>query len=497
MPGLKLNHVERVYEKAKEFRIINDFIAEQKNKGRSDRQLANIKLSKKRPLIVGGVQYQLSHSFLLILDQNNNHQLTPLLLTHGRHQLHPRDPSSFPEPSGLLSANDCGRIKRIEDEHNQTRFVKIIHIQDPETKLRYRTSWLARLILTIKGFFKQLRAAFAIEVAILSHPQHKGLHAAFTLQQPNLFKRFLLWLGLFEPKRYIVMPDGAPLQTPRFFPKFYLEASKPPLGSPPRLLYTPLGDIPLPMTLHKISKRLDCAEQLAKAYANLHVQRYAHLDIKGENIMIAQRGSVTIATPFNFSVAAPIGKALQKGMRHKTAVYTAPELQGPAFWAAVFPATDNHSKIKLKKLQAQAQTAGVKDNHIVTGQEDVYSLGMVCTLEFKLNQLGHAGLNNVIQEMTQPDPNKRPTMKKVHEQLQIIRQTLTEQQETAMEWIANGAPQRPSVTSTPRSSRASPSPLRRLSMPRRGGSTCSHSQREHSDAKKELDAARALRVGPS
>jgi hypothetical protein len=100
----------RIANKAEEFRMIHAFIQEQKRKGRSDAQLANWKLSRKRALTVGGKQYQLSHSFLLILDQKNHHQLTPLLLTHGKHKNINPTALSAGERVGLLGTGAFGRV---------------------------------------------------------------------------------------------------------------------------------------------------------------------------------------------------------------------------------------------------------------------------------------------------------------------------------------------------------------------------------------------------
>jgi serine/threonine protein kinase len=364
-----------------------------------------------------------------------------LLLTHGKRENIATSALASGEVVGLRGAGALGRVKDVETEEGHKFVVKVIHFHNPDVKAQYKGSWFIRLVLKIKGVFAELRRVFWVEAAVLlGDSRRQGLHDAFEIKESNIFKRFLLWLGLFVPKRYIVMPElqGAPLQIDA---NWDLGIELAMSNGAPQLIFRREYNVPVPFSLQgDIGPRLECVLQLAKAYATLHAQGWAHLDIKGHNVMYCvTEESANVFTPFDFGAAVRIGSRIGKGDVHGTPLYMAPELQNAAFWAAVIPAKDFKSGRQLGGLQALARRHGVIDRPVITGKEDVYSLGRFFVLELKLNQLGHAGLNDLIQEMTQRDPGKRPTMAEVARRLPAIINNLTEAEKASMQTAADDA----------------------------------------------------------
>ena len=135
------------------------------------------------------------------------------------------------------------------------------------------------------------------------------------------------------------------------------------------------------------------ATELARLFACMHYYGFAHLDIKGENIMYDPE--TKIVKVVDFGLALPIGSDL---VFRGTPYYMSPEV-------AALSITSYFNVIPK-----------------VTGKEDVYSLGLVFQKILKLDKHSKyaRSFSDLIDKMLSNNPEDRPIMVQVYHALKEI-----------------------------------------------------------------------------
>ncbi len=425
--------IENITERKQEFDLVNQYL-EKQIKGRSPKQLKNfhgVKLNRKRPIKVNGKYYQLKHSFILVYDEKVN-KVKPFLLTPGK----PRDGLE----SGKLGEGSFGTVKRVQDKEGTEFALKII---DEEKYYKAQLKIIAEQIkktwanwgfnikidensvpalsrfLAFKAIKKQLILMVKNEFEVLKHAglRHAVIKRSYT--GLGLLKRFILWLFNWNThKSYILMDlvPGQPLA--KMDLEKYNRVQARIFDENPSMTMSELRDkvfvdgTQCVLTKPQINaqQKLALALELAQKIGVIHKKGWALLDIKGENFLFncTSHGRIE-ANPIDFGCAEPLGKELGVSGFKGTGSYCSPEMLSLQL-------------ILLLQAQGRATKEQLNKKIKVTDKMDVYSFGVVFKYELNLEQDFEGGATALINRMLNQNPDDRPTMDEVCQDLLALQQ---------------------------------------------------------------------------
>lgn len=349
--------------KISEYKKINNFIA-QLSEEKDLSVLHGIKVYRKEGCLIDGNIFKPTHSFLLIWDDDQN-KIIPYLLSHGKSSSIPTVLST--ETIGFLGQGTFGRVKVIEAQVMSGDGESLVSTKFAVKILKKPISPIELECLKV---MEQLKAYVPS-----SSTDSKSYLVMKLIPGEELVKLDEVKALIFERACHAIARGTHAL----------LNSVVQAITISSNYWLTQTADI-------SNDNKINIAEQLAQQLKTLHDHGYAHMDIKGENIIY--NSNTNTATIIDFGLASSIGSPQEvKGTRF----YLCPEI-----------ATIGDGKVAPSE---------------VTGKEDVFSLGIVFRKELKLHKhpTYGEGFNKLIGKMLEWHPKRRPTMAEVLREIHAIK----------------------------------------------------------------------------